>query len=90
MAENENVELILSGNANGAAHRTQTYGERTVDAIMYNYQADEAKGLGFMRIITIDGDTNTITIATYSPVMDTDTYDESKPENDFIVIENAF
>ena len=90
VAENENVELILSGNANGAAHRTQTYGERTVDAIMYNYQADEAKGLGFMRIITIDGDTNTITIATYSPVMDTDTYDESKPENDFIVIENAF
>ena len=90
VAENANVELILSGNADGAARWTGTYGERTVDAIMYNYQADEEKGLGFMRIITIDGDTNTITIATYSPVMDTDTYDETKPENDFIVIENAF
>ncbi len=90
VAENENVELILCGNAEGAVHWTKTYGERTVDAVMYNYQADEEKGLGFMKIITIDGDTSTITVATYSPVMDTDTYDESKPENDFFVIENAF
>ena len=90
VAENENVELILCGNAEGAVHWTKTYGERTVDAVMYNYQADEEKGLGFMKIITIDGDTSTITVATYSPVMDTDTYDESKPDNDFFVIENAF
>ena len=54
---------------------------------MYNYQADEENGLGFLKIITIDADKKSITIETYSPVMDTDTYDAA---TDHIVIENAF
>lgn len=90
VATNENVELILCGNATGAQHWTKDYDSRTVDAIMYNYQEDEEKGLGFLKIIVIDGDAHTITIQTYSPVMKTDVYDPTKPENDYIRIEEAF
>jgi len=83
---NENVELVLSGNASGSAHWTKTYGNRTVDGIMYNYQEDENDGLGFLKIVTFNRDNRSITIKTYSPV----TKAESYKDDDRIVIRPAF
>ena len=87
---NEMVCLILCGNANGAARWEKTYGERTVNAVMYNYQADEENGLGFLRTVTFNEKERTITVATYSPVLDATEYDKAHPEKDAFVIENAF
>ena len=90
VAPNENVALILCGNAEGTARWNKMYGERSANAIMYNYQNDEENGLGFFRIVTLNGDAGTITVTTYSPLLDVDSYDEDHPEYDFYVIENAF
>ena len=92
VAPNANVELILCGNGNGAARWEKAYGQRTVDALMFNYQADEENGLGFLRIITFSNtdDGRNITVTTYSPVLDKDSYDEDHPEYDYFVIKGAF
>ena len=90
VAANENVALVLCGNAEGTARWNKTYGERNVNAIMYNYSNDEENGLGFFRIVTLNGEARTITVTTYSPTLDKDSYDEDHPEYDFFVIENAF
>ena len=90
VAPNENVALVLCGNAEGTARWDKTYGERNVNAIMFNYQNDEENGLGFFRIVTLNGEAGTITVTTYSPVLDVDSYDEDHPEYDFYVIEDAF
>ena len=90
VAGNDNVALVLCGSAEGTARWHKAYGERNVNAIMYNYQGDEENGLGFFRIITLNGEAKTITVTTYSPTLDKDSYDEDHPEYDFYVIENAF
>ena len=90
VAGNDNVALVLCGNAEGTARWHKAYGERNVNAIMYNYQNDEENGLGFFRIITLNGEAKTITVTTYSPTLDKDSYDEDHPEYDFYVIEDAF
>ena len=90
VAGNDNVALVLCGNAEGTARWHKAYGERNVNAIMYNYQNDEENGLGFFRIITLNGEAKTITVTTYSPTLDKDSYDEDHPEYDFYVIDNAF
>ena len=90
VAGNDNVAVVLCGNAEGTARWHKAYGERNVNAIMYNYQGDEENGLGFFRIITLNGEAKTITVTTYSPTLDKDSYDEEHPEYDFYVIDNAF
>ncbi len=87
---NDNIALILCGNAEGTARWDKTYGERNVNAIMYNYSNDEENGLGFFRIVTLNGEAHTITVTTYSPTLDKDSYDEEHPEYDFYVINDAF
>jgi hypothetical protein len=66
------------------------YGDRNVNAVMYNYQDDEENGLGFFRIITLNGEAGSITVSTYSPTLDKDSYDENNPDYDFYVIHDAF
>ncbi|MDO4852703.1 MAG: MBG domain-containing protein, partial [Clostridia bacterium] len=87
---NDNIALILCGNAEGTARWDKTYGDRNVNAIMYNYSNDEENGLGFFRIVTLNGEAHTITVTTYSPTLDKDSYDEEHPEYDFYVINDAF
>ncbi|MBQ6426252.1 MAG: Cna B-type domain-containing protein [Clostridia bacterium] len=91
VAVNSNVSLILSGNAEGAARWSKAYEDgRSANAIMYNYASDVENGLGFFRMITLNAEAGTIAVATYSPVLDRDSYDEAHPEYDFFTIENAF
>ena len=90
MAKNANVALVLCGKAEGTARWNKSYNGRNVNAIMYNYQGDEENGLGFIRTLVLDAKTNTITVTTYSPVLDRYSYDEDPPEYDAYVIENAF
>ena len=88
--DNENVSLILCGGADGAAHVEMTYGERKVNAVMYNYTADEENGLGFMRVLTFNGKEKTITFTTINALNDKTAYDETKPELDNFTIDEAF
>ena len=90
VAVNDNVALVLCGNAEGTARWHKTYGERNVNAIMFNYANDTENGLGFFRLVTLNGEARTITVTTYSPILDKDSYDEDHPEYDFYVIEEAF
>ena len=87
---NENVRLILCGNANGAATLEKTYGERKVAAVMYNYAADEEKGLGFLRILTIDTAAKTVKIETVNAITGATEYDEANPDKDNFVLEGLF
>jgi len=90
VANNENVYLVLCGGANGAARLEKTYGERTVNAILYNYTADEENGLGFLRVLSFDGSKKTLTITTVNALNDKTAYDEAKPEVDNFTIDEAF
>ncbi|MBQ1820197.1 MAG: hypothetical protein II117_01205, partial [Clostridia bacterium] len=90
VANNEDVRLILSGNADGAATWEKTYGERKVVALMYNYVADEENGLGFMRVLAYNSEDQVITVTTINPLTDATAYDEEHPEYDQFVIEGIF
>ena len=87
---NRNVRLILCGNAEGAATWEKTYGDRKVTAMMYNYVADEEKGLGFVRILSFNSKDQTITVQTVNPLTNATEYDATHPEKDNFVIEEAF
>jgi uncharacterized repeat protein (TIGR01451 family) len=90
VANNENVRLILSGNADGTATWEKTYGERKVTALMFNYVADEENGLGFMRVLAFNSDEQTITVTTVNALNDATAYDEAHPELDNFTVEEAF
>ena len=90
VAPNANVRVILCGGGAGTVRLEKTYGGRRVNAIRYNYQADEENGLGFLRMLTFDPEARTITVTTYSPVYDVTCYDKAHPELDNYVIRNAF
>ena len=90
VANNENVRLILSGNADGVAMWEKTYGERKVTALMYNYVADEQNGLGFVRVLAFNSDEQTITVTTVNVLTEATAYDEARPELDNFTVEEAF
>ncbi|MBQ5987116.1 MAG: hypothetical protein IJL59_07600, partial [Clostridia bacterium] len=89
--DNENVCLILCGNAEGAMHVEKTYGERNVAVVMYNYTADEENGLGIVRIITFDTVKKVIKVKTINAITGKEfTYDPMKPEADQFDLEDLF
>ncbi|MBQ4424098.1 MAG: hypothetical protein II872_07230, partial [Clostridia bacterium] len=90
VANNENVRLVLCGGADGAAQLEKTYGERKVNAILFNYTADAENGLGFLRVLSFDGKAKTLTITTVNALNDKTAYDEAKPEVDNFTIDEAF
>ena len=95
MAESPNVRLVLCGHYRGAVTRQQTYTDadgttRTVPYLMYNYQEDEEKGLGYLRILTFDPVARTIDVRTYSPYQNDDNYDDGQPELDAFRLAAAF
>ena len=95
VAESPNVRLVLCGHYRGAVTRQQTYTDadgttRTVPYLMYNYQEDEEKGLGYLRILTFDPVARTIDVRTYSPYQNDDNYDDGQPELDAFRLAAAF
>ena len=90
MSRNANVNLILCSSGEGTARWENMYADHKASAIMCNYGADEENGVGFFRLVTLNGDSKTITVTTYSPILGKYSYDEAHPEYDFYVIDNAF
>ena len=89
--DNENVSMILCGNADGAKHIEKTYGDRKVAVMMYNYAADEENGLGFVRVLTIDIVKKTVAVKTINAITGEETsYNPAVPEADQFKIEDLF
>lgn len=87
----KNVRLVLCGHRDGSARWQQTYddGQRTVHALMYNFQDDKKKGLGYLRILTFDPVLRSLSVTTYSPYLDDFNY-YSDASRDTFTIPNAF
>lgn len=95
--EDPHARLLLSGHNDGALRRTDAFDDdgdgvedRTFTTIMFNYQDDRTEGLGYLRILTFDPVTRSISVATYSPWFDRWGYPKTRPEEDAFVLENAF
>lgn len=88
---NKNVRLVLCGHNDGAAIWQKTYedGERTVTAILYNYQDDKKNGLGYLRILTFVPRSRELSVVTYSPYLDDYSY-FSEEDRDLFVIQDAY
>ncbi|MDO4565477.1 MAG: metallophosphoesterase [Clostridia bacterium] len=63
--------------------------DRIVHAMRHNYQSDIVK-VGYLRTLVFDPLTRSITVDTYSPVLDDYIYFDDDPEADRFVIENGF
>ncbi len=88
---NPNVRLVLCGNAEGSARLEKTYADgHTVNALLFNYGADKDNGTGFLRKMNFNLTDRSVTVSTYSPILDRTAYDSEHPENDSFTIEHAF
>lgn len=84
------VRLVLCGHNDGSVRWQKEYEDgRLVNALLYNYQDDKKKGLGYLRILTFDPAERSIHVTTYSPWLDDYNYytDETK---DTFVLTNAW
>ena len=89
--DNDNVCMILCGNADGAIHKEMTYGERNVAVVMFNYAADEENGLGVIRAITFDPQSKTVKFETIDAATgEAFTYNEADPDADAFTFEDLF
>ena len=95
--ENPNARLMICGHQRGTLRRTDLFDddgdgteERSFTTLMFNYQDDRTDGLGFMRLLSFDPVTRSITVRTYSPWFDQYGYKKAKPGEDAFVLENAF
>ena len=86
VAENPNVRYVLCGHKHGLRHVEEAYDddkdgtpERTVQAIMVDYQALPNGGEGYLMLLTFNVVDRTLSITSYSPVWDDFNYfaDES-------------
>jgi 3',5'-cyclic AMP phosphodiesterase CpdA len=86
VATNPNVRYVLCGHRHGLRHVEEMYDddkdgvkERTVQAIMVDYQALPNGGDGYFMMLTFDPVNRTVTKTSYSPVLDDYNYfqDES-------------
>lgn len=97
IADNPHARLMLCGHQRGTLRRTDLFDddgdgteERSFTTLMFNYQDDRKDGLGFMRFLTFDPMTRSITVRTYSPWFDQYGYKKAKAGEDAFVLENAF
>ena len=95
--DNPKARLMLCGHQRGTQRRTDLFDddgdgteERSFTTMMFNYQDDRKNGLGFMRLLSFDPLTRSITVRTYSPWFDQYGYIKSKPGEDAFILENAF
>ena len=85
------VRLVLCGHNRGSARWEKTYenGRRRVHALMYNFQDDEVRGLGYLRILMCNPLTRNIALTTYSPWLDRFNY-QRDADLDTFTLRNAF
>lgn len=80
----KNVRLILCGHNDGSTRKDLVYDDgRTAYAMMYNFQDDKKKGLGYLRILTFDPVTRSIDVTTYSPYLNDYNYYEDESRDSF-------
>lgn len=77
-----NVRLVLCGHERGTEYIPEALDDdrdgkpdRTVHQMLMNVQDDPQNGLGMMRIIRLDPNTDTLEVITYSPVLNRYGYD---------------
>ena len=91
-----NFRLMLCGHMRGALTRTDFDDdgdgkqERSVTTMMFNYQDDRVKGLGFIRLLRFDPMSRSIEVLTYSPWFDQWGYPKAKDEENHFVLTNAW
>jgi predicted MPP superfamily phosphohydrolase len=93
---NPNVRLVLSGHLRGNGFRAEEFDDnndgvmdRTVNAMLYNYQGYDHTNSGQIRVLTFDTATRNIHVFTYSPYTERYFRDEYFKSNEFD-LENAF
>ena len=92
-----NFRLMLCGHMRGTRTRTDWFDddgdgekERSVTTMMFNYQDDRVKGLGFIRLLRFDPLTHNIDVLTYSPWFDQWGYPKAKEEENHFTLLNAW
>ena len=72
-----NIRLVLSGHEGGMVYFAEELDDngdgttdRTVHQMMMNLQDDLYNGVGYLRILRLDPNTDTMEVVTYSPVLD--------------------
>ena len=77
VAQNPNVRYVLCGHKHGIKHVEEQYDDdgdkvpdRTVQAIMLDYQALPNGGEGYLMLLTFNVVERTVSITSYSPVLD--------------------
>lgn len=84
----KNVRLVLCGHNDGSARKDLCYDDgRRVYALMYNFQDDKKKGLGYLRILTFDPVSRNIDVTTYSPYLNDYNYYEDESRDSFVLEE---
>lgn len=91
LSRHPNVRLVLCGHNDGSALWSKTYeeGQRTVHAMMYNFQDDKKHGLGYVRVLMFHPETRNIAVTTYSPYLDDYNYHKEESKDTF-TLKNAF
>ena len=92
-----NFRLILCGHERGTLLRTEWFdddgdgqAERSVNIMMYNYQEDRVKGLGYMRLLRFNPMEHSIEVITYSPWFDQWGYPKAKADENHFYLINAW
>lgn len=90
VAANPNVRYVLCGHRHGLRHVEELYDddkdgtkERTVQAIMVDYQALPNGGEGYLMLLTFNVVDRTVSITSYSPVLDDFNYFEDETIESF-------
>lgn len=83
VAQNPNVRYVLCGHKHGIKHVEEQYdddgdkvADRTVQAIMVDYQGLPNGGEGYLMLLTFNVVDRTVSITSYSPVLDDYNYNE--------------
>ncbi|HWQ98108.1 MAG TPA: metallophosphoesterase [Clostridia bacterium] len=96
VAKNPNIRLVLSGHIRGSGYLAEEFDDdgdgepdRTVQAMLYNFQEYPRYSSGQIRILTFDTATRNIHVATYSPYTDRYYFDRHFKAQEFDLL-NAF
>jgi len=96
VSKNPNVRLVLSGHLRGNGFRAEEFDDdvdgkvdRTVNAMLYNYQGYDHNSSGQLRVLQFDTATRNIHVYTYSPYTQDYYRDEFFKTSEFDLL-NAF
>lgn len=85
-----NVRLVLSGHYHTTARLEKTYeAGHTVAAMVYDFQDEGEKGMGYLRFLTFDPADRSLQVTSYSPWLDSYQYHRDESIDNFI-LENAW